>query len=222
MVDSYRGQLLPPQINRLAAGKEFHAEANRISSSDCFWYLPERFNGNKLFSYGGAIQFNLFIDANSKSSKNPDIVITGNGLKMMYKAHESATQNLQQQFRANIAENQGWEVDGRNATRGDIMKILADIDSIMVRACSGTYTSLTQIDQIELDYAEKETGLTQATSVEQCACPMGYRGSSCEECAAGWYRAEGHGVFGICKKCDCGGNEECEDGTGKCKVSYRL
>ena len=85
LVDSYRGQLLPPQINRLAAGKDFHAEANRISSSDCFWYLPERFNGNKLFSYGGAIQFNLFIDANSKSSKNPDIVITGNGLKMMYK-----------------------------------------------------------------------------------------------------------------------------------------
>ena len=84
-MDSYRGQLLPPQINRLAAGKDFHAEANRISSSDCFWYLPERFNGNKLFSYGGAIQFNLFIDANSKSSKNPDIVINGNGLKMMYK-----------------------------------------------------------------------------------------------------------------------------------------
>ena len=142
------------------------------------------------------------------------------------KAHESSQfkskTNLKQQFRANIAENQGWEVDGRNATRGDIMKILADIDSIMVRACSGTYTSLTQIDQIELDYAEKENGLTQATSVEQCVCPLGYRGSSCEECAAGWYRAEGHGVFGICKKCDCGpnGNEECEDGTGKCKVSY--
>ena len=141
------------------------------------------------------------------------------------KAHESSQlkskTNLKQQFRANIAENQGWEVDRRNATRGDIMKILADIDSIMVRACSGTYTSLTQIDQIELDYAEKENGLTQATSVEQCVCPLGYRGSSCEECAAGWYRAEGHGVFGICKKCDCGpnGNEECEDGTGKCKVS---
>ena len=104
-MDKYRGQLSPPQINKLAGGANFHAEAKRVSSSNCFWYLPDRFNGNKLFSYGGAIQFNLLIDANSKVSQNPDIIINGNGLKMTYKSSEIYQSK---QFRANIAENQEY------------------------------------------------------------------------------------------------------------------
>ena len=48
-----------------------------------------------------------------------------------------------------------------------------------------------------------------AKSVEQCLCPEGYEGLSCESCARGYYRDQYdlQGPVGTCKPCDCNGNE---------------
>lgn len=58
-----------------------------------------------------------------------------------------------------------------------------------------------------------------ATSVEECQCPMNYRGFSCEDCAEGYYRIPGtHG--GICIPCQCNGHAaSCDVNTGICHVS---
>ena len=46
---------------------------------------------------------------------------------------------------------------------------------------------------------------------EQCICPEGYEGLSCESCARGYFRDDYDraeiGLVGSCKPCKCSGNE---------------
>ena len=145
LVDSFGNELISPQINQYSNSKRHHAEASRITTSKCYWYLPNRFLGNKLASYGGAIQLNLMVDGNTRRSDEPDIEISGNGLKMSFTSSELY---LAKQIRANLADGHGWKIGEKNATRNEIMKILSGINSIIVRACTGTYTAKTTIDQV--------------------------------------------------------------------------
>lgn len=73
---------------------------------------------------------------------------------------------------------------------------------------------------ISLDIAEeRNTGQTRALSVEQCNCPPGYTGLSCEDCSAGYTRGEGGLYLGICEPCNCNGHSShCDPRTGECFV----
>lgn len=44
------------------------------------------------------------------------------------------------------------------------------------------------------------TGQGQAVYVEECRCPQGYAGLSCEECAPGYERRQQGPWMGICVK----------------------
>ena len=65
-----------------------------------------------------------------------------------------------------------------------------------------------------------------ASSVEKCACPPGYKGLSCEDCAPGWTRLrQSYGIdrssgalLGSCAPCDCLGGASCDPETGECQV----
>lgn len=69
---------------------------------------------------------------------------------------------------------------------------------------------------------EHNTGSNErALAVEQCHCPEGYTGLSCEDCAVGYTRAEEGIYLGICEPCNCNGNSrECHPETGVCQVLY--
>ena len=53
-----------------------------------------------------------------------------------------------------------------------------------------------------------DRGLGSATLVEECRCPEGYRGLSCEECDYGWHRESSGPWLGRCvrepEKCQPG------------------
>ena len=53
-------------------------------------------------------------------------------------------------------------------------------------------------------WATQETGGPRATGAEECRCPPGYRGFSCEECAAGFYRD----TRATCARCPCNDHEQ--------------
>jgi hypothetical protein len=69
----------------------------------------------------------------------------------------------------------------------------------------------------------QDTGFL-ANSIEECLCPRGYEGYSCEACARGYYRDNFNriGSVGSCKPCDCNGNEvRCQDsGVCVCKEDF--
>ncbi|KAK3091660.1 hypothetical protein FSP39_021617 [Pinctada imbricata] len=57
----------------------------------------------------------------------------------------------------------------------------------------------------------------RAYSVEQCQCPRGYMGSSCQSCAEGYYRSTRSPYLGACVPCECyGHSNKCDSETGQC------
>ncbi|KAL5013502.1 hypothetical protein ScPMuIL_007772 [Solemya velum] len=96
---------------------------------------------------------------------------------------------------------------------------LADLDSILIRATFSATTDESSIRDVTLDVAEdRRTGQDRALAVEQCACPRGYSGLSCEDCDVGYTRS-GTGLYlGLCVPCDCNGHSsECDAETGVCR-----
>ena len=67
--------------------------------------------------------------------------------------------------------------------------------------------------------ASRDEGLGFTTSVEQCSCPPGYKGLSCEDCAPGFTRSNDGLYLGLCKPCQCYGHSAiCHAETGVCLV----
>ena len=70
----------------------------------------------------------------------------------------------------------------------------------------------TRIRKTMLDIAVPQmTGGPMVVGSEECRCPAGYAGLSCEACALGYYRDwsdNSLGDQGRCKMCPCSGNED--------------
>lgn len=99
---------------------------------------------------------------------------------------------------------------------------------------------LRSIADIRMDVAVPEsTGSEPALEVEQCACPQGYRGPSCQvgaefllpagaqplfplwlqECDEGYTRSNSGLYLGTCGRCSCHGHaSSCDPETGSCQV----
>ena len=62
------------------------------------------------------------------------------------------------------------------------MDVFADIEAILVRVSYGGSAMVVSVSDIGLDVAEPRNGRSgDATlSIEQCDCPPGYEGLSCE------------------------------------------
>lgn len=78
---------------------------------------------------------------------------------------------------------------------------------------------------VSLDTAnERNTGsLERALEVEQCKCPVGYVGLSCEDCDIGYYRTQNGIYLGLCEACECNGHSnECDPDTGMCTVRLHV
>ncbi len=63
-----------------------------------------------------------------------------------------------------------------------------------------------------------------ASGIEECRCPRGYGGLSCQDCEFGFYRDRAdrsNGPLGRCKPCECGGNEQVSAG-GKCGFLHKM
>ena len=82
---------------------------------------------------------------------------------------------------------------GIAADREQMMAVLADVDMILIRAQfyqDGAVDVTVSDIQVETGYSQ-DTGLGSLVTVEQCLCPAGYTGLSCETCAPGYSRRPG-------------------------------
>lgn len=113
---------------------------------------------------------------------------------------------------------------GSPASREYMMMALAGLDHILIKAAHSGVTSTAGISDVSLDTGSERdprSGRGRASAVEQCQCPPGYKGLSCEACAPG-YRRSGQGLYlGYCEPCDCNGkSSSCDSETGKCLVKF--
>ena len=64
---------------------------------------------------------------------------------------------------------------------------LAGLEHILIKAAHTERTEVAAISDITLDHGI-DRGTQQASAVEECRCPIGYQGLSCESCSPGYTR----------------------------------
>jgi len=144
-----------------------------------------------------------------------DVLMMGNGASLHYKFEEERIPNVEERNKVPMYE-QGWfSLRGgvRNpATREDFLKVLSNIETILVRATVARDMNEASIQKVALDIAVPQmTGGPPTSGAEECRCPAGYKGYSCEECATGYFRDSNdrsEGPLGKCVKCPCNDNEQ--------------
>ena len=71
--------------------------------------------------------------------------------------------------------------------------------------------------------SQQSLNLRKTVAVEQCICPAGYQGLSCESCKYGFTRRNNSLYDGECLRCNCHGHAAtCDPFTLRCGVSNFL
>ncbi|KAA8591296.1 hypothetical protein FQN60_002239 [Etheostoma spectabile] len=186
-----------------------------------YWVLPESFRGDKVTAYGGELRYTVRFEPFQRSlviDGLPDVVLQGNGI---FLEHYSKTKPLPRapQTVTVVFRESGWRrADGQPCTREHLLMALADVTVFMIRATYVDNMVETSISDIKMDVAvPHSTGNERALEVEECACPQGYRGPSCQECDEGYTRTSSGLYLGTCERCDCNGHASgCDAETGRC------
>lgn len=192
-----------------------------------FWRLPSRFAGNKITSYGGNLNYTIryvptpggFMSRNNA----PDVVIRSyNDITILHYRRDEVAPSADQSYIVPILEDSWQRVDGNTVNREHLLMTLADVSDIFIKATYTTTTDEAALSQVVLDTtSHHNTGSNaRAVEVEQCLCPPGHIGTSCEDCAPGYRRSDNGIYLGLCEPCDCNGHsDECDAETGVCQVS---
>lgn len=152
-----------------------------------YFNLPTTHRGYQLLSYGGYIKYRLTFRGTGSSVRNiPDVILRGNGITLY---HESRSSSRLQANQANemsirfIPDEWTKGQDGREpAQRQDLMMVLQSIEFFLIRASYVESAVLdTTVSQIRMDTAsEQNYNQGQAVLIEECRCPPGYIGLSCD------------------------------------------
>ncbi|ODN05050.1 Basement membrane-specific heparan sulfate proteoglycan core protein [Orchesella cincta] len=212
------------------------ATYSKPSNRRLFWSLPSCLKGDRVTSYGGTLSFSRMCSGSGSplGADHEVILVGGSGATVFWTTFEEQKCNGQwNQIEVLLAEPAYWSSwkgeQYRRAARSDIMEVLADLQLILIRATFTSNTQTTSIQNVSLSTVEpKSSPNGLALTVENCRCPTGYRGLSCENCAPGYYRDTSdmsRSVFGACKPCPCGKTAEgCHLSAGqvvcKCKEGF--
>ncbi|XP_053865478.1 basement membrane-specific heparan sulfate proteoglycan core protein isoform X4 [Malaclemys terrapin pileata] len=187
-----------------------------------YWVLPDRFKGDKVTSYGGELHYTVMHSAAPGAQplrSQPDVLLRGNGIFLEHFAKTGPLPGTPTRFTVPFRERAWRRADGQAATREHLLMALADIDLFMIRASYTDRPAESRLSNIHMDVAVPHaTGLERAVEVEECTCPPGYRGPSCQDCDVGYARTTSGLYLGTCKRCDCSGHSgECDAETGDCQ-----
>ncbi|ERL92778.1 hypothetical protein D910_10086, partial [Dendroctonus ponderosae] len=210
-----------------------------------YWSLPNKYLGDKVTSYGGFLRYsirNTPVPGGASSRNNaPDVELVSGGsscsdsqltdfeqennINLQYfSANASQSTNAPQTFVVPLLEQFWQRNDGQKTDREHLLMALADVQAIYIKATYFTNTQEAALISVSLDTAtDQNTGRERAFEVEQCHCPPGYTGLSCEDCAFGYTRA-GEGIYlELCIPCECNGlSNECDPETGDCRPLSRI
>ncbi|KAK9500538.1 hypothetical protein O3M35_001785 [Rhynocoris fuscipes] len=197
---------------------------NEFEPKVYYWSLPEPFLGNKITSYGGNLQYKLrYVPIpGGQSSRNnaPDVELYSlNRLHLTHHSDIVVPPDQEVTITVPLLE-QYWErsSDGGKSDRANFLMALADISAIYIKATYTTQTQLASLSSVIMDTAsDRNTGQERALEVEECQCPNGYIGTSCEDCAPGYTRQDDGINLGTCDPCECGGySSQCDPDNGYC------
>ncbi|XP_036699513.1 basement membrane-specific heparan sulfate proteoglycan core protein isoform X6 [Balaenoptera musculus] len=203
-------------------GELVFSSFHSLPSGPYFWSLPSRFLGDKVTSYGGELRFTVTQRPQPGSAplhRQPLVVLQGNNIILEHHSSQEPSPGQPSTFTVPLREQAWQRPDGQPATREHLLMALADIDTLLIQASYTQRPAESRVSGISMDVAVPEdTGQDPALEVEQCTCPPGYRGPSCQDCDTGYTRMPSGLYLGTCERCSCHGHTEvCEPETGACQ-----
>ncbi|XP_051735859.1 basement membrane-specific heparan sulfate proteoglycan core protein isoform X14 [Ctenopharyngodon idella] len=207
-------------ITQRASAEVVYRSFTSIPNDIYYWVLPQNFRGDKVTAYGGELQYRLRYEPQARSlviERQPDVVLQGNGIFLEHYSQPKPLPRVPSTITVPFRESAWRRTDGQPCTREHLLMALADISLFMIRATYADNMAESSISNIQMDIAvPHSTGNERALEVEECACPQGYTGPSCQECDTGYTRTPGL-YLGTCEKCDCSGHASgCDSETGDC------
>ncbi|XP_048508975.1 laminin subunit alpha-1 [Athalia rosae] len=224
-------------------------ELSSLEYESPYWLAPKVYGGNRLTSYDSNLTFFVVWDvmrgdSSGRPTTDPDVIIVGSGMRIAY--GEERYSGPDAVISVPLSER-GWyhltdyvkdiptrfrrtELRGDPVTRFQMLRILADVKYLMIRAqyhseqIEGKFLEATlpagELSDLNDDQSE--------TLVERCNCPPGYAGLSCEKCAWGYVRmttnvTDHRHIYrdksSVCVKCDCNMHSaSCDLVMGECQV----
>ncbi|KAJ8016910.1 hypothetical protein DPEC_G00012250 [Dallia pectoralis] len=195
--------------------------SRRFLILDSFWTLPRQFLGNKIDSYGGSLKYKVrytLARGQNEPEEKPDVILTGNGQRLVYRRGAPTAPRVVNQKEIKFSEEHWQHSSGRQVSREDLMMTLANLQSIYIRTVYDQHMVSVALSDIVMDTTTVEYNiLGKATGVEECRCPPGYLGLSCEQCSSGFERVPGGNYLGSCAGCNCNGHgSACDPISGHC------
>ncbi|KAK9952854.1 hypothetical protein ABG768_016886 [Culter alburnus] len=190
------------------------------------WAAPESFLNNKLTSYGGFLNYSVAYDISEENvdktlSSHFSVIIEGNGrtLRQTPSSHLLLNAHTEQRVSLQILPHAFMDAHtGRSVQRDELMTVLADVAALRVRAqLEGSAEGTLRLSHVSLGVGDTNSNLSKIPlDVEQCECPWGYSGTSCEYCIPGFYRVGGILFGGNCLQCECNDHASECDINGEC------
>ena len=185
-----------------------------LPNSAAFLQAPQQYLGNRLSSY---LQFiiitleSLSDSVRAEATTQFDIILTGNNIELGANFPNDNTETLQ----VLLHESFGWHHTATNqaANAGDMQAVLSLLEGFYITANfnASIILSAVQLDTVQENISDDIPA--SVTWVEQCDCPVGYSGLSCQQCSPGYMRSPS----GSCEPCQCNGfSETCDPETGNC------
>nr|XP_046221837.1 LOW QUALITY PROTEIN: basement membrane-specific heparan sulfate proteoglycan core protein-like [Oncorhynchus gorbuscha] len=195
--------------------------SRRFLILDSFWTLPRQFLGNKIDSYGGSLKYKVrytLARGETEPEEKPDVVLTGNGQRLVYRRGNPTPSREVNQKEIKFTEDNWQHSSGRQVSREDLMMTLASLESISIRTIYDNHMVSVALSDIVMDTTTVEYNIhDNAKDVEECRCPPGYSGLSCEQCSTGFERVSGGNFLGSCAGCNCNGHASaCDPISGHC------
>ncbi|XP_016296227.1 laminin subunit alpha-1-like [Sinocyclocheilus anshuiensis] len=194
--------------------------------SEWSWAAPESFLNNKLTSYGSFLNYSVAYDT---SEENVDrtlqahfsVIIEGNGRMLREARSARLLLNAHTEQHVSLLMLPHTLRDARSRShvqRDELMTVLADVAALRVRVqLEDSAEGTLRLSSVSLGVGDTNSGLSKVPlDVEQCECPWGYSGTSCEYCVPGFYRVGGILFGGNCLQCECNDHAAECDINGEC------
>ncbi|XP_066985998.1 basement membrane-specific heparan sulfate proteoglycan core protein [Macrobrachium rosenbergii] len=185
-----------------------------------YFSLPDSHKGQQLSSYGGYLRYKIAFSSSGtlQQHSGPDVIMVGNNITLMHVHDGEFLPNVANQVDVRLTPGHWFKrVIGRGpvaqtqepASREEIMMVLENIEFLLIRALYHDESFVdAKLSEVQLDTSVmSNSGQGQAIYVEECRCPEGYVGLSCQSCAPSYKRVREGPWLGRCVR-----DAECRPG----------
>ena len=176
-------------LQSLGAGQRLQlADVSMLAVSGTpYFSLPSSHTGNLLRSYGLHLRLTTSYTGSGPAVTAPLVLLQGGGRTLSYSPSEPLLPGSPNRVEVRLAPGRGWSGPEGPVSRAELLVMLRSVDRLLVRAQHVVAGPVdVTVEAIELEVGVAAGGSVTVGSVEQCSCPPGHTGLSCEVCAPGY------------------------------------